>query len=380
MVVQLLLLRKASTLPNSDWEAFMKLQHHLDDFEKSVESQTTQESIQLMSKAAKEYSGTQEQLDLIESMTGRLLINTLTLVAPTYEPLGLCLDPVAALMNHSCNPNAVVSFNGSCLSIRALSPIPKDTEIMISYIDITNPIPMRQTELQTRYFFTCVCPECANGNTLGKPDIPSTLAAALPPLKLQELESKGFGLRFDAQQKASTTDALALLDEGLALFAPYKTVYPIYRQPRAHLVQKSILIALNAGRWVKAFTHSVVVYFHIDPILFPQPYHPLRVVHKWILVKLMQHLSALWMEGEPSVQAFAEKYELNFAVVIWGLLQEVVGNVGKSHGEDSRFGATVKRKLEEFKVDMGGLAEEIEKAELASEWKKLRKVAADVVK
>ena len=86
------------------------------------------------------------------------------------------------------------------------------------------------------------------------------------------------------------------------------------------------------------------------------------------------------MEGEPSVQAFAEKYELNFAVVIWGLLQEVVGNVGKSHGEDSRFGATVKRKLEEFKVDMGGLAEEIEKAELASEWKKLRKVAADVVK
>ena len=52
----------------------MRLQHHLDDF-KAVDTPAGKEqwqNIQLMARAAKEYSGSREDLGLIESMFGRV--------------------------------------------------------------------------------------------------------------------------------------------------------------------------------------------------------------------------------------------------------------------------------------------------------------------
>jgi hypothetical protein len=36
--------------------------------------------------------------------------NSITLASPSLAPLGVCVSPLIALINHSCEPNAVVVF------------------------------------------------------------------------------------------------------------------------------------------------------------------------------------------------------------------------------------------------------------------------------
>ena len=36
--------------------------------------------------------------------------NTFTISSPALAPLGACVSPVVALLNHSCDPNAIIVF------------------------------------------------------------------------------------------------------------------------------------------------------------------------------------------------------------------------------------------------------------------------------
>lgn len=90
------------------------------------------------------------------------MINSITLVTPTFDPIGIAFDPIASLINHSCDPNSVMTFDGQSLSVRALKGIAKDEELTISYIDNTNPTHKRQDELTERYFFKCECTRCVS--------------------------------------------------------------------------------------------------------------------------------------------------------------------------------------------------------------------------
>lgn len=47
---------------------------------------------------------------------------------------GIFLHPTLAMANHSCIPNAVVSFSGRQAFLRAELPIKKGDEVTISYI------------------------------------------------------------------------------------------------------------------------------------------------------------------------------------------------------------------------------------------------------
>ncbi|MCJ1388083.1 hypothetical protein MMC18_000927 [Xylographa bjoerkii] len=385
LLLRLLLLRQNNVLPQSDWEGFLNLQHHLEDFKAQKEPQghNTWENIQLMARAAKEYSGTKEDIGKLEGMVGRILINSLTLVTPTYTPLGLSLSPTAALLNHSCTPNTCISFSGPTLSVRTLRPIPKDTELTISYIDITNPASTRRADLLSRYFFRCTCPACSATppQTLGRADPPPALAAALSPTQIDGLETRARILIQESLDPAVLAQGpparLKPLQEALALFQPHKT-YPPYRQPLAALRAELVLVLLAAQHWVPALVHSLLTYFHIDPLLFPEVVHPVRVVHKWVLLKLVLQVVAVGQEGDAGVQALEQKWGLEWGVVVWGLLQEVEGSVGGSHGAESRFAAEVRREGERFRVDArGGPYGEKGpgRRDVEREWGKLRKVA-----
>ena len=74
-------------LPEADFSAFMKLEHHLDEFqrkdeEREKQTQNTWENIQLMSRAALEYSGSKEPRGMVESMTARASSSVLSRVSP----------------------------------------------------------------------------------------------------------------------------------------------------------------------------------------------------------------------------------------------------------------------------------------------------------
>ena len=92
-------------------------------------------------------------------------------------------------INHSCRPNAHYVYRAStkyafirfspsvvCWLIVSLAsrlsriylhttsstPLPPSTEVLVSYLDPFEPTSVRQSELLTRYGFTCACPRCSN--------------------------------------------------------------------------------------------------------------------------------------------------------------------------------------------------------------------------
>ncbi|KAF9458385.1 hypothetical protein BDZ94DRAFT_1226398 [Collybia nuda] len=102
--------------------------------------------------------------DLVDVIS-RFVANTFTITTPTLTPIGASISPVIALINHSCDPNAVVVFPRSSdqeplMQVIALRPIATSEEILTSYIDTTLPKPLRQASLQETYNFFCQCALC----------------------------------------------------------------------------------------------------------------------------------------------------------------------------------------------------------------------------
>lgn len=71
--------------------------------------------------------------------------------------VGYALDLVTATINHSCDPNAHVFFEGNQLFVRSIKKIEPGEEITISYIEPTFEVAKRQDILKHEYFFECSC-------------------------------------------------------------------------------------------------------------------------------------------------------------------------------------------------------------------------------
>lgn len=75
---------------------------------------------------------------------------------------------MVALINHSCDPNAVVvfpragsnSYDEPLMHVIALKHIAPNEEILTAYIDTTLPTAKRQALLKDTYHFTCQCGLC----------------------------------------------------------------------------------------------------------------------------------------------------------------------------------------------------------------------------
>ena len=82
-----------------------------------------------------------------------------------------------SILDHSCKPNAVATFDGPEISIRLIEDIPELdwSKIKISYIDVLNLPAERRAELKSSYYFDCDCERCKD-ETLE----PKMLAAACP--------------------------------------------------------------------------------------------------------------------------------------------------------------------------------------------------------
>lgn len=73
MAVQFLVLRRNSALSDSEWLKLFSLRDHLSDLKKKDSNEAG--DLGLMAKAAQKYSGTKEDLTLVESLLGRVRIS-----------------------------------------------------------------------------------------------------------------------------------------------------------------------------------------------------------------------------------------------------------------------------------------------------------------
>lgn len=334
-------------------------------------------------------------------------------MAPTFDPLGLILDPFAAKANHSCDPNAFIVFDGATMSFRSLKRIAKDEEIFVSYIDSINPFHRRQEELKDRYFFTCKCSKCAQGATLSEDKFlknPATMKRGwdkhvkIIPGSFEEfaksdlndlanhigddtnsatLEAQqwlAFKALENAQAVPSETDmehigALRFIKQGIDACLQ-TSIWPDHRQPLPSLRQeaftKLLMPAFNGLSWSFAFKQGLKLYFDIHPALYPETFHPGRVAHKWAMAKLALLLA------DPETVVSGDLAEVDFGVVAYGWLMEVGDNVRLSHGMDSAFAKNVLGKQAEVLMDMGrgdgALVREIGER-IAPQWGVLRRLA-----
>ncbi|KAI9756155.1 MAG: hypothetical protein M4579_003968 [Chaenotheca gracillima] len=376
-VLQLLLRYEKGLIPAEQWASLMRLQSHVDGFVR--EGGRRIEGIRLMSRGAHAYSGTKMSEDFVQDLYCKVLINSVTLVTATFDPIGTCLDPLPANINHSCAPNSVVVFDGPRLNVRSTRQIEPNEEITISYIDCTDRYGWRQSELQQRYFFSCGCTKCQR-EALTQPE-DDFVTVGDRKVDLTVVESEVMDMLNDAKHKKQDSQAsIKLLKDGLKLLNSQGWKWPISRQPAPSIRQQLAVNFLVAGDWTAAAIQMLALYFHVDPILFPEPWHPVRVVHNWTLVTLMLHLTSLSTTDPDATQPF-DKHETDYGKVVWGLLMEVLSNVDWSHGSESAFAAKVKRKVEEVRVDMTR-GEEANRFKdqpgqewLAEEWAKLRDIA-----
>ncbi|CAG09169.1 unnamed protein product, partial [Tetraodon nigroviridis] len=76
--------------------------------------------------------------------------------------LGTAVYPDVALINHSCLPSVIVTYNGTSADVRAVRDMNPGDEVLISYIDVLYPTEDRNTRLRESYYFTCQCQECGS--------------------------------------------------------------------------------------------------------------------------------------------------------------------------------------------------------------------------
>ncbi|XP_045027632.1 SET and MYND domain-containing protein 4-like isoform X1 [Daphnia magna] len=83
------------------------------------------------------------------------------------ERIATAIYPSASLMNHSCDPTVINSFQGNTLIVRAIRDVRKGDEVFNCYGPHYRR--MRRTErlemLESQYSFVCTCEHCCDTNT-----------------------------------------------------------------------------------------------------------------------------------------------------------------------------------------------------------------------
>ncbi|KAJ7513608.1 hypothetical protein O6H91_23G006300 [Diphasiastrum complanatum] len=90
----------------------------------------------------------------------RFACNAHTICDEELRPLGMGLFPVVSIINHSCEPNTVLLFEGKRAVVRALEQINVGSELTLSYIELGTSTESRRKALREQYYFTCNCPRC----------------------------------------------------------------------------------------------------------------------------------------------------------------------------------------------------------------------------
>lgn len=278
-------------------------------------------------------------------------------------------------MNHSCDYNVVVGFNGSAMFVKPVRPLKKDEQLFLSYVDTTNPRDIRCQELQDRYYFDCNCTKCQLGNNTAEERylIPNPNSVAVG-----SAQSRAVDLKRQASEKEPSVAILKLRE---ALKVLQRThVWPITRQPMASIRDELILTMLSKKYWHSAFAQSTLRFIKLDPILYPYDGHPLRHLHAFSLAKLATYL----YEEKPPVKEDERisiySLNLDLSLVIWALLTWIIDKQQLACTA-AAFMETVTRIWLAFKDEfqIKGLYSHNLTAEAIKEWSKMEKIADSVL-
>ncbi|XP_056423149.1 histone-lysine N-methyltransferase SMYD3 isoform X2 [Hyla sarda] len=210
----------------------------------------------------------------------KLTCNSFTICNGEMQDIGVGLYPSMSLLNHSCDPNCVITFEGTRLHLRAVKEIPQGEELTISYIDVMMPSHMRQMQFQRQYCFTCDCNRCVSRDKdedmlAGGEEASGAMERSL--VTLEELRSQNKALKLckklidESQLPSKNIYKIKALDFamdlciqlkiweealqfGLQTLEPYSLYYSNYNPVRAIQIMRVGKIQLHLGRFLEAMT------------------------------------------------------------------------------------------------------------------------------
>ncbi|KAL4807180.1 hypothetical protein BDV18DRAFT_113838 [Aspergillus unguis] len=304
-------------------DLFQSLETHVREIREANKGQF--ERIALTSKAVKEYSGASMEEEVLSAYGAKLDLNSFNLTNALYDRVGMYLHPYAALINHSCDYNAVMGFDGAELYIKAVRPIAKDEQIFISYIDTTFPKRIRQKELRERFFFTCQCIKCTEEDANPEQEPEPTSPAGIVSKTAYSLLKSSF--------TSADEGAVGTLMQGFISFRLPKTKQP-FVSVFDELIVREIPDQLN-----HAFLHCALRFLRIDPVVYVHEAHPLRAVHAWALARITLQISQEYPDLKFPTFKSSDNSEqdggslskspgaaFDYGLLAWALLAELVGN------------------------------------------------------
>ena len=377
-------MRKHDIIPEQAWNMLLSLPSHIDDFK----ANGNYGNIELMAMGASQFSFTEDLFDKdfvaamyarvselkllneVPNLLNQVLTNSLTLITPTLDPLGIIVDPMLGHFNHSCDPNAYIIMDGAEVNVRSLKPIKKDEEIFISYIDTTNPYYRRQHELKQRWFFICRCTKCQKGATLDEDkwaidpkDMSQKVQQVADMIIRNEsfasdpanyvgnsktekytaaIQGKAFA-EYEAAQRATPEQANEIIVNGMRL-CHQSGLWPVYRQPYAAIRDELVVNLLATGAYQVAWAQCAKRYKHVQPRLYHVPFHPVRVVQTW----QMAMLAAYFAGEEEGIGAPGA----NMGLIAMMLTKQVLDASALSHGPNSAFTRSVQSKANEMSEEL----------------------------
>ena len=202
---------------------------------------------------------------------------------PMQPQLGSCLVPIAALINHSCRPNAHQLAEGPELVVRSCREIAKNEEITISYVDPTQCFEERQKALFNAYAFICQCCKCTDGSE-GLVEMLTDNCNLDTPTHLERsrLRSLAYALGDYNQELNSVEAKIRETFDSLSSKKPWPINFPPIPDIYVMLAKRFE----EDQQWEKALHYWLKTVYVIDPLRYPDRLNVHRVQHLMSLGQL----------------------------------------------------------------------------------------------
>ncbi|XP_069786962.1 histone-lysine N-methyltransferase SMYD3 [Narcine bancroftii] len=222
---------------------------------------------------------------------GQVMCNCFTISDGEMQEVGIGLYPSMSLLNHSCDPNSVMVFEGKLLQLRAVQPIPQNEELTVSYIDVMATSQDRRRQTEKQYCFTCDCKHCETGHKD---------AERLAGEEHCWTEVKGLIPKVEELQAAANWEQL--VDTCQAFTSQSEDVLPDTNLYLLKMLDASMDACIHLARWEEALCLGLRT---LQPyqLYYPGP-HPVRGVQLMRVGKLQHHQGKLSQALDTLKQAF----------------------------------------------------------------------------
>ncbi|KAF0719269.1 Aste57867_1155 [Aphanomyces stellatus] len=176
-------------------------------------------------------------LETAATLFAQLNCNAFTVCTLEHVPVGIGMYPEAALLNHSCAPNCIITFHKRQLQIRAIRPIPSGEELTVSYIELMATHHDRQDELRASYFFTCQCSRCLTPEPSDLTALVDTVDRATDVhLQVHQLEAMADEMEGRQETRGAVDARLRALALAQSIYGPRHVALTLAMETTANLI------------------------------------------------------------------------------------------------------------------------------------------------